>query len=340
MTAKSGVDSLLTCGDTIDEIPSHDNIKKDQYMNFSAMMRNLRSRKFWFSWIGITIGVLVMSAGYVLFTNPYKIIPGGVYGIGRVLHHIIPSIQTGTFGFMLDIPLMITGFFVFGGGFGAKTIYAALLTPVFMNSMTHFLGENPADGTSIISMYLNFSDNILLAAIFGGVLIGAGLGLIIKFGATSGGTDIIAMLLVKFAKMKFSSAMFIVESCVVVIGMLVLKDWKLPLYSLIAIFVSARVIDFVLEGASYDKLLFIISDRNDLIRDYILNDLERGGTYIKSKGMYTGRDREMIFLVVSKRQITAVQDKIKTIDPESFVVVVNAYETFGDGFKAFPENSL
>lgn len=278
-----------------------------------------------------------MAAGYVLFTNPYQIIPGGVYGLGRVFHHLVPAIQTGTFGFMLDVPLMITAFLIFGGKFGGKTIYAALITPVFMNGMTRWLGEDPSDGMSLISRYFDLSDNVLVAAIFGGVLIGAGVGFIIKAGATSGGTDIVSMLLVKFTKMKFSSAMFMVESVIVVTGMVVLQDWKLPLYSLISIFVAARVIDYVLDGASYDKLLFIITDENEKMKDFIINDLDRSATYIKSKGMYMGKDREMIFLVVSRRQITAVQDKIKNIDPKAFVVVVNAYETFGDGFKEFPE---
>ena len=306
-------------------------------MNFSNLTHKLRSRKFWFSWVAITLGALIMAAGFVLFTNPYRIIPGGVYGLGRVLHYLVPSIQTGTFGFLLDIPLMVTGFIVFGGSFGAKTIYAALLTPVFMNTLTRYLGENPSDGLTIISRYFDFSDNILVAAIFGGVLIGAGVGLIVKFGATSGGTDIVAMLLVKFAKMKFSTAMFITESVIVLAGMLILRDWKLPLYSLISIFVSAKVLDFVLDGATYDKLLFIMTDRIDEMKDYIINGIDRSGTLIRSKGMYTGQDKEMIFLVVSRRQITAVQDRIKEIDPESFVVVVNAYETFGEGFKPFPD---
>ncbi len=304
------------------------------------MMRRLRSRKFWFSWVTITLGTFIMAAGYVLFTNPYHVIPGGVYGLGRVFHHLVPSIQTGTFGLMLDIPLMITGFIVFGGTFGAKTIYAALLTPVCMNGMTYLLGENPADGVSFISRHLDLSDNILIAAIFGGILIGAGVGLIIKAGATSGGTDIVSMLMVKYARMKFSNAMFIVETVVVLTGMIILQDWKLPLYSLIAIFVSAKVIDYVLDGASYDKLLFIITDRTEEMKHFIINGIDRSGTFIKSKGMYTSKDKEMIFLVVSRRQITAVQDKIKEIDRDSFVVVVNAYETFGEGFKSFSENNL
>lgn len=291
-------------------------------------------------WLGVALGVVVMSAGFVLFTNPYKIIPGGVYGLGRVLHSIVPAIQTGTFGFMFDIPLMITGFLVFGMGFGAKTVFAALLTPVVMNGMTAFFGENPADGVSIISRLFNFSDNVLVAAIFGGVLIGAGVGIIIRAGATSGGTDIVSMLLVKYAKMKFSTAMFCVESVIVITGMLVLQDWKLPLFSLIAIFASAKMVDFVLDGASYDKLLFIISDKKEELKEFILNDMERGGTLIHSSGMYTDRERDMIFLVVSRKQIAAVKEKIRSIDKSSFVVVVDAYETYGDGFKPFEEQKM
>ena len=306
-------------------------------MDFSAAMRNLRSKKFWFPWLGVMVGAVIMSAGFVLFTNPYKIIPGGVYGLGRVFHYLVPSIQTGTFGLMMDIPLMIIGLIVFGKTFGAKTVFAALVTPLVMNGMTNLVGENPDDGTSFISQFFNFSDNLLVAAIFGGVLIGAGVGIIVKFGATSGGTDIISMLLSKFMKMKFSTAMFIVESSVVVIGMIILRDWSMPLYALISIFVAAQVTDFVLDGASYDKLLFIITDKNEQMKDYVMNDLKRGGTYIKSRGMYTGKDRDMIFVVVNTRQISEVQDKVKNVDPNAFVVIVNAQDTFGEGFKAFPE---
>lgn len=306
-------------------------------ISLASIASQFRSRKVWMSWLIVTIGALVMAAGFVLFTNPYKIIPGGVYGLGRVLHHLVPSVQTGTFGFMFDIPLMITGLIVFGSSFGAKTVWAAVITPIFMNGMTNLVGENPNDSMSMIGEYLNLSDNILVAAIFGGVLIGAGVGLIIRAGATSGGTDIVSMLFTRFAHMKFSTAMFLVESTIVIFGMIILKDWKLPLFSLVSIFVSAKVVDFVLDGASYDKLLFIISDKHHELKSYILQDLDRGATYIKSSGMYTNAPKDMIFLVVSRKQITAVQDKIREIDPRSFVVVVDAYDTYGDGFKSFTE---
>ena len=282
--------------------------------------RRYASRRRIKSVLWLVCGSILMSAGFVLFMNPYQVVPGGVYGLGIVLHALFPSIQVGTFGLMFDIPLLLIGLKVFGRMFGAKTVTAALLIPVLM-----FGGK------------MDLSNDLFLVCIFGGVLIGAGLGMIIKTEATSGGTDIVAMLLVKYARFSFSRGVLLVDSLVVIFGMVVLGDWRLPLYSLVTIFVTTRVIDFIVDGASYDKLLFIISDRNDDIREYILEKMGRGGTFIKSSGMYTGAGREMIFLVVSRSEVSAIKGMIKEIDPQSFVVIVDAHQTYGDGFKAFPD---
>lgn len=306
---------------------------KIKFQSFNA--KEFFTVKNLLSWLVVTIGVVIMSAGFALFTNPYKIIPGGVYGLGRVLHDIFPSIPTGTFGFMFDIPLMITGLLVFGGSFGAKTIYAALISPLVMNGLTSWLGEGPYYDEGWIATSFNFASDPLMASIFGGLLIGAGVGIIIRGGATSGGTDIVSMIISRFCKMKFSTAMVMVESTIVLIGMLRFQDWQLPLYSLISIYVSSKAVDLVLDGATYEKLLFVISEKNDEIKHYILEELGRGGTYIKSSGMYTGKDREMIFLIVSRKQIASVKQRLHEIDDKSFVVVVDAHETYGDGFKKF-----
>lgn len=301
------------------------------YSNFKEYIFSAHS---WRLWLYIVLGCFLMSSGFVLFINPYKIVPGGVYGLGIVMHQLFPSIQVGTFGFMFDIPLLLIAFKVFGRMFGAKTIVAAVLVPTIMNLMTYMIGEDPA---SMLGGRINLSDDIIVACIFGGILIGSGVGFIIKTRATSGGTDIVAMLLSHFANLTFSRGILIVDSIVVVFGIFVLGDWRLPLYSLVTIYVSARIIDYVLDGASYDKLLFIISDQHEQIRNFVLEDMGRGGTYINSSGMYNHDNKEMIFLVVSRREVSTVQQQIHALDPKSFVVVVNAYETFGDGFKAFPE---
>lgn len=280
----------------------------------------------------VVAGSFIMAAGFVLFINPYHIVPGGVYGAGNVLHYLFPKISVGQFGFMMDVPLMIIGIRVFGGTFGARTVVASILTYVFMDSLGLLISDEPA---TMLGGRINLAEDILLACIFGGVLIGAGVGLVIKTRATTGGTDIISMLLTKYAHLRFSQAMLIVDSSVVIFGLVVMGDWLIPLYSLVTIYVTAQVIDLVIDGASYDKLLFIISDRNAMLEEFILCEMGRGATYIKSSGMYTGKGREMIFLVVSRREVGAVQNKVKEVDPDAFLVVVNAHETFGDGFKAF-----
>ncbi len=254
--------------------------------------------------------------------------------MGNVLHYLFPGIQVATFGFMMDVPLLIIGFSVFGRMFGARTVVSAVLMFVFMYVLTLFIGEDPA---TMLNGTINLGDDLLLTCIFGGVLVGVGLGLVVKTRATTGGTDIVAMLLTKFTAMRFSRAMLLVDSAVIICGLVVMGDWLIPLYSLVTIYVMSQVIELVVDGTSHDKLILIISDHNARMEGFILEDMGRGATYIRTAGMYTKRERDMVFLVVSRREVGAVQNKIKEIDPEAFVVVLNAQETFGDGFKPFPE---
>ena len=211
----------------------------------SKFYDKLLARQSLSSWFCVILGSVILSAGFVLFMNPYRVVPGGVYGTGIVLHALVPSVQVGTFGLMLDIPLLLIGLKVFGRMFGVKTVCSALLIPVVMNGMTYLIGENPA---TMFGGNMNLSQDMFLVCIFGGVFLGCGTGLIIKGHATSGGTDIIAMLLTRYTRMRFSRAILLVDSCIIVFGMVVLGDWRLPLYSLITIFVSSRIIDYIIDG--------------------------------------------------------------------------------------------
>ncbi|MEG1663888.1 MAG: YitT family protein [Mucinivorans sp.] len=285
-------------------------------------------------WVYILLGSMIMSVAFVMFINPYNIVPGGVYGIGIVLHYLFPEVAVGTFGLCLDIPLLITSMLVFGSKVGLKTLFAAVMTPLMMNGLTLLVGNNPE---TMLGGVINLSHDILLACLFGGVLLGLSMGLILKTHATSGGTDIVGMIVSKFMHLPIARSVLMVDSSVVLFGLLVFGNWIMPLYSLITIFVSTKMMDFVLEGGSNDKLLFILSDKHELIRKFILEDMERGGTYIKSAGMYNNTPREMIFVVISRREMSRIQDFIRSIDPSAFMIVVNAHETLGDGFKQFTE---
>lgn len=333
-------------------------LKRRMSMNLKALLEPVGTFAWWRSMFAIVLGCLIMAVGYSYFVSPYNIVPGGVYGMGIVLHNVFPSIQVGTFGYMIDVPLLASAIIVFGRQFGGRTLFAACLTPGLINLLSWIAFPNQEalealDPKQLFGGVIDLSNDLMLASLLGAVLIGLGVGLVLRNQATTGGTDIIAMYLQKFAKMKFSTGILLADSCVVLSGLLVIGfgvgsgadreaveggSWLLSFYSLITIYVSSRVLVYVIDGASYDKLLFIISENHHAeLRDFIIEDMDRSGTYIKGKGMYTDQDREMIFVVVSRKEVHLVQNKVREIDPKAFMVVTDAYETFGEGFKQFPD---
>ncbi len=333
-------------------------LKRRMSMNLKALLEPVGTFAWWRSMFAIVLGCLIMAVGYSYFVSPYNIVPGGVYGMGIVLHNVFPSIQVGTFGYMIDVPLLASAIIVFGRQFGGRTLFAACLTPGLINLLSWIAFPNQEALEALVEKWrvggvLDRANDHNRLSLLGAVLIGLGVGLVLRNQATTGGTDIIAMYLQKFAKMKFSTGILLADSCVVLSGLLVIGfgvgsgadreaveggSWLLSFYSLITIYVSSRVLAYVIDGASYDKLLFIISENHHAeLRDFIIEDMDRSGTYIKGKGMYTDQDREMIFVVVSRKEVHLVQNKVREIDPKAFMVVTDAYETFGEGFKQFPD---
>jgi uncharacterized membrane-anchored protein YitT (DUF2179 family) len=292
------------------------------------------SKKWFISYSLIVIGSIILAAGFVFFISPYKIVPGGVYGIAIVIHYMTEGVFSwapsglpiGMMGLIMNIPLTIVGIRILGPRFGVKTVVGFVLTSVFMDLITYFYGEAPL-----------VVGDALLSSIFGGVLVGLGLGLIFKSKATSGGSDIIAMIFAKYTNLPLGQLMIYVDSAIVLIGLVVFADWKIPLYSWIVIFVTGKTIDIVLTGMSVDKTLFIVSDKFEQIRDRIINDLNRGGTYIPGKGMYNGSDKTIIFTVVNRREMALLQEFIHEIDPKAFLTVLEANEILGEGFKSLSE---
>lgn len=326
-------------------------------MTFRSVIEPMFSVRWWISWASIFVGCTIMAAGYVFFINPYDIVPGGVYGASIVMHNLFPTIQVGTFGYMFDVPLLILALILFGGAFGARTIIAALLTPGLMNIMSSLAYPNKEalfslDPAQLLGGKIDLTNDLMLATVIGAAMIGVGVGLVVRNQATTGGTDIIAMILQKYAHINFSNGVLIADAAVVLAGLLVIGfgwgsaedveagGWMLSLYSLIAIFISSRVIARVIDGASYDKLVFIVSENHqDELRSLIIDELDRSATYIKARGMYTGAEKEMIFLVVSRKEVKSVEHRIKDIDPQAFMVVTDAYDTYGEGFKPLPDKN-
>ena len=283
--------------------------------------------KKWFKDYGlIFFGTLFVASGYVFFITPYRIVPGGIYGIAIVLHYVL-GFPVGLTALCFNIPLTIIGIKILGPRFGTKTVVGFVLTSIFVDLFTFLFGADP----------LQLSHDILLSSIFGGLVIGLGVGLIFKAKATSGGSDVIAMILSKYTKMPLGQSMMMVDSTIVITSIVAFGDWKIPLYSWVAIFIVGKVVDTVLQGISYDKTLFIISDKHEEIINKILNDINRGGTIIDGKGMYNGVDKKIIYTAVNRRELEILKEYIRQIDPKAFLTVINANEILGRGFKSLDE---
>lgn len=281
----------------------------------------------WFKAILLILsGTFIMSVAYVYFISPYKLAPGGVYGIAIVLHHIF-GFPTGLSALAMDIPITIIGIKVLGPRFGWKTVLGFVSMALFVDLLSYFQGDVPL-----------VEGDALLSAIFGGVLIGVGLGLVFKSKATSGGSDVIAMILNKYTRLPLGQLIIIVDSVIVLVGLVAFKDWKIPLYSWIVIYITGKVVDLILQGANYDKALFIISDKYDFIKSKILDDMARGGTVLSGKGMYSEDDKQIIFTIVNRRELEILKEFIYEIDPNAFVSVMNTYEILGEGFKPLKES--
>lgn len=279
----------------------------------------------------ILIGSFILAAGFVYFVTPHKIVPGGVYGIAIVVHYLTEGLFSfwpdgfpiGLFGLLLNIPLTIAGIKILGPRFGVKTVIGFVLTSVFMDGITYL---RPDGNAALV-------DDVLLSSVFGGVLIGFGLGLIFKSRATSGGSDIIAMIIAKYTNLQLGKLMIYVDSAIVLIALFAFQDWHIPLYSWVVIYISGRAIDMTLEGADYNKALLIVSNKHLDIKNKLLYDLERGGTYLRGEGMFTGEEKQIIYTVVSRREVAILEEYISQIDPDAFITIMDAKEILGEGFQ-------
>ena len=222
------------------------------------LKEKLFSRSWFINYTLIIIGSFIMAAGYVFFITPHRIVPGGVYGISIVIHYLTEGIfkfapdglPVGLMGLIMNIPLTIIGIRVLGPRFGIKTILGFFLTAGFIDLQMLVWGTVPL-----------VEGDVLLSCIFGGVLIGFGLGLVFRSRATTGGSDIVAMIFAKYTRLPLGQLLIYIDSVIVLLGLAAFGDWKIPLYSWLTIFISGKVIDATLTGANYAKSVYIISEK-------------------------------------------------------------------------------
>ena len=291
----------------------------------------------WFRTYALLVGgAFVLALGYSCFMAPYKIVPGGIYGITIVLQHKW-GFPIGMAALCFNLPLSLLGLRVLGSGFGVKTFICFILVAVFSDSLPTLLltlmGEPiPTDPMMALGPF-KLGDEVLLACIFGGVVMGVGVGMIMKTRASSGGTDVLSNILYKWTHRPLGQLQIMIDSCIVVFGFLMFQDWKVPMYSWLSIFLMGKTIDIILQGFNAKKSFFIISDKAEEIREYVLNDLHRGGSIVPIQGMYNRAEKEMIMTMVNRRQMVTLQQAIYKIDPNAFVTIFDAKQILGKGFK-------
>jgi uncharacterized membrane-anchored protein YitT (DUF2179 family) len=272
------------------------------------------------SYIGITLGTLIMAFGFNSFSIPNKIAPGGFSGLATVVYHLT-GYPVGLVTLIFTIPLFYAAFKLLGGRFGIKTFYGTIL---FSISVDVLMRTPP------------ITDDLFLASVFGGVILGAGVGVVFKFGGTTGGTDLLASIMHKYFRgISIGTWLMIIDSVVVVLAGLVFRNIEITLYSTLTMFLSMKVIDVIQEGISYAKAFYIISTKADEIAQAIMDDLERGVTLLEAKGGYTRESRSVVFCVVHRSQIFQMKSIVKDVDPQAFVILGDVYEVLGEGFKNF-----
>ena len=265
------------------------------------------------------IGCIFISAGIVFFLLPLKISAGGFSGIATITYYLF-NLKLGTVIWILNIPLLIIGFFRIGKYFFFKTMFATWLLSFCINFF-----EN-------MNLFLNI-DDILLSAIYGGVIIGIGTTCIFKANNSTGGTELLIQIILSYKdNIKVSKLLIIIDSIIVGLNLIVFKQIEIGLYSFIVIFLNSKIVDLFIEGVNFTKIVYIISDKSTEISNKILNDLDKALSGIYGKGMYQNKEKLILMCVIKKRDLIKLKEIVKQVDDAAFMIISDAIDVYGLGF--------
>jgi uncharacterized membrane-anchored protein YitT (DUF2179 family) len=313
-------------------------------------MVTLKSRGFKFNrksvrdYFFIAVGAAIMAIGIGVFLVDAKVVPGGVSGLSMAIYYLSDgAFPIGLTIWLLNIPLFVWGVKELGPQFGARTFFGFTLNSFFIDL---FRGDIPGldfihlqNSETITNLHQN---DFLFLILLGAALLGIGLGIVLKFRGSTGGSDIVAAIMQQRFGIKPGMAIMIIDFFVICLAGLVIEfkglggersAMTLTLYALFLLFVSGRLVDAIIDGFDYARAAYIISDKNDKIADVIVNDFSRGATAIKARGLYRNVDREIIYTVVTLRELGKLTNAIKEVDPNAFVTVNNVHEVLGEGFR-------
>jgi uncharacterized membrane-anchored protein YitT (DUF2179 family) len=279
------------------------------------MLKELRLKNIIF----ILIGAAIFAFGLVHFNMQNNLAEGGFTGITLLLYFLFKFDPSYT-NLLLNIPLFFVGWKLLGRNTFIYTIIGTVSLSVFLWIFQRYQ----------IDMPLN--NDLTLAALFAGVFIGIGLGIIFRYGGTTGGVDIIARLVHKYIGWSMGKTMFMFDAVVITLSTIFYLSYREAMYTLVAVFVGARVIDFMQEGAYAAKGATIISEKHEEIANKILQEMDRGVTILKGQGYFTKKERNVLYCVVGKNEIVRLKNVIISVDPHAFVAVSDVHDVLGEGF--------
>lgn len=269
----------------------------------------------------ITVGIVIVALSLHLFLIPADIAAGGVSGLAMVINEYIPALPVGFLMLIMNGVLFIVAFITLGRGFGVKTFYASLgLSGIILVLERFYPIKQP------------FTSDVLLAAIMGTAMSGIGMAVIFNHNASTGGTDIIAKLLNRYAHMDIGRSLLLTDFVVTFFAAVTFGIQK-GMYALLAVVSNGFVIDYVIAGFDIAMQLFIMTSRSDIISEYIMNELGRGVTFFTGQGGYSGKELKVVYTVVSRKEFIRLRSYIKEVDPKAFITVSDAHEVLGEGFK-------
>ena len=295
-------------------------------------MKKIFTKKLFKEYAYITLGVFLVALSFSFFLDPYDLVIGGVSGIAIILEQYM---DTSLVILLINGALLVLGLFLLGKDFFVKTAYGSLMFPIIIYPLNLLYGVlvEMNHGELLIS-----NEEMLLITLFGALIMGLGLGIAIKHGGTTGGTEIAQNICYKYFRMPYSLSLFLFDGIIVLIGFLALKSpegkyqFTFLLYAIIFIYISGLVTDQIVFRGFNKRAVYIISEQNDAIKKRILEDFERGVTQVQVVGGYTGKDRSKLVCVLSTSQFYKLKMIINDIDPKAFYYVVRASEVGGEGF--------
>ncbi len=281
------------------------------------------------SYLIITLGALVYALGFAWCYAPNHIGFGGVTGVAQIIHQFLPALPIGTMVIVLNLPLFLLGWRLLGGHLLVSSLYAMALSSVFIDGLNYFFAPwlKPMEP--------------MLASVVGGVLLGLSLGLVISQGATTGGTDLLARLLkLKFAWLPMGRLLLLIDLVVILGAAAAFRFLMSALYGLIALYISTVIMDKMLYGMDTAKVAYIISSKSEEITHALVYDLDRGVTILSGRGAYSGEDKQVLLCAFKQRQIVRLKALVKELDPAAFLIVCDAHEVLGDGFREYKQNDI